>query len=279
MAEDLGWILSCAAPASRVGDILILLSKTRSAVAIAIQGSIVVAACLAIASCVARNSIEPSPPPSDAPDSFPQSTYEIAVAEGEIVYEIDAGDSLVVIYAYRTGALSRLGHDHVIASRSLRGYVLRTLDAGDEGANVRADLFTSLAAMTVDEEDLRSEALFESEVSESDRSGTRANMLNSLQAANFPFATAHVEASLDNRDLASGEISLQVTITLHGVSKSIEIPAVFSIDFDSLSVESAFTLLQSDFGIKPFSVFGGALAVQDEIALRLKINAVRLDSL
>ena len=37
----------------------------------------------------------------------------------------------------------------------------------------------------------------------------------------------------------------------------------------------AFVARQSDFGITPFAVFGGALAVQDEMELRFAIDARR----
>ncbi len=37
----------------------------------------------------------------------------------------------------------------------------------------------------------------------------------------------------------------------------------------------AFTVKQSDFGIKPFAVFGGALSVKDELELKFAISARR----
>ena len=40
---------------------------------------------------------------------------------------------------------------------------------------------------------------------------------------------------------------------------------------ERLSVQGALVLKQSDFGIKPFSVFGGILAVQDEIVVEFTL--------
>jgi len=40
-----------------------------------------------------------------------------------------------------------------------------------------------------------------------------------------------------------------------------------------LKVQGALVLKQSDFGIKPFSVFGGLLAVHDEVVVEFSLAA------
>ena len=40
---------------------------------------------------------------------------------------------------------------------------------------------------------------------------------------------------------------------------------------DRLVVAGAFVLRQSDFGIKPFSVLGGLLAVEDELVVEFRL--------
>src|SRR2546421_7141123 len=127
----------------------------------------------------------PAPVPAAPPADFPEGYYREALAHGKRVFRVDSHESLVVIEVRRSGSLARLGHDHVVASREVVGYV-----APDEG---RADLYVALARMQVDEAALRPEAGFDTQPTESDIEGTRANMLaRVLEADKFPFALISV---------------------------------------------------------------------------------------
>ena len=106
------------------------------------------------------------------PAEFPQGYYRQAV--GRRVSR-RSGESLVVIEVRRAGSLARLGHDHVVASHDVNGYV-----APQEG---RADLYVPLARLAVDEAALRAEAGFDTQPTESDIGGTRANMLEKVLEA------------------------------------------------------------------------------------------------
>src|SRR5258708_23733284 len=94
---------------------------------------------------------------------------------------MDPAGALIGMEGRRRGPPARLGHDHVVASHEVTGYV-----APGEG---RADLYVALARLVVDEPELRKEAGFDTQPSESDIEGTRSNMLNHvLEAERFPFA-------------------------------------------------------------------------------------------
>lgn len=69
--------------------------------------------------------LEAVPPtsPQARPADFPAAFYEQAAASGQQVLKVDTSRSLVSITVRRAGALASLGHDHVIASRQLQGYV------------------------------------------------------------------------------------------------------------------------------------------------------------
>src|SRR2546429_6974197 len=92
----------------------------------------------------------PAPAPAAPPADFPEAYYREALAQGKPVFRVDPAESLVVIEVRRAGSLARLGHDHVVASHELGGYV-----APDEG---RADLHVDLARMHVDEPAPRKQA-------------------------------------------------------------------------------------------------------------------------
>src|SRR6266852_3439961 len=130
--------------------------------------------------------------PSAPPAEFPEAFYLQALKQGKPVFRVDSRESLVVIEVRRSGSLARLGHDHVVASHEVGGYV-----APDEG---RADLVVALARLAVDEPALRAEAGFDTQPTESDIEGTRANMLEKvLEAEKFPFALIGVSGANTGR--------------------------------------------------------------------------------
>jgi hypothetical protein len=205
---------------------------------------------------------EPAPAPAALPADFPEAYYRDALAQGKPVLRVDPAESLVVIEVRRSGSLARLGHDHVVASREVVGYV-----APDEG---RADLVVALARLAVDEAALRAEAGFDTQPSESDIEGTRANMLEKvLEAEKFPFALIGVSGA----GTGQGEVTLSVVITLHGITRTLQVPAEIEADAEKMSVTGRLSFEQTDFGITPYSLLGGAIAVQNRVDLRFRIIA------
>lgn len=197
-----------------------------------------------------------------APADFPEAYYRQAALEGRRVMRIDSNRSLVTIIARRGGALARLGHDHVVASHDVRGYV--DVDVG------RADLYVALDRLAVDEPNFRAEAGLTIQPSLEAVEGTRRNMLEKvLDAQQFPFALIRVI-----RDTTGGPM-LQVTITLHGTGKTFEVPAQIENLVDGIRISGQMAFNQTDFGMTPFSVLGGAIQVQDRLDLRFKIYAGR----
>jgi hypothetical protein len=200
---------------------------------------------------------ETAPPPAMPPD-FPRAFYEEEAARGRAVLRVDPAASLVVLTVRRGGSLARLGHDHVVASHTMQGYVA-------PGA-ARADLYIALDDLTVDEPALRAEAGLDTQPSASDIEGTRANMRDKvLETGRYPFALVRATSTGDK---------LKVEITLHGTTRSFEVPAKVEKQRDGLAVQGALAIKQSDFGITPFSILGGAVAVQDRIELRFRVLAV-----
>ena len=158
----------------------------------------------------------------------------------------------------------RLGHDHVVASHDLRGYV-----APDEG---RADLYVRLDALVVDEPDLRARAAFDTQPSEAAIAGTRENMLAQLNAEEHPYALIH--AQMTDGDANGPQVS--VSITVNGITREARTPMQIENADARLDVSGRMSLAQSDFGIAPLSILGGALQVQDRVELRFVIRANRL---
>ncbi|HMA30900.1 MAG TPA: YceI family protein [Casimicrobiaceae bacterium] len=210
----------------------------------------------------------PSQPGREAeapPPSFPVDFYRDAARRGEPVFEVDPVRSLVVVEVRRSGSLARLGHDHVVASHDLRGYL-----APDAR---RADLYVRLDRLTVDEPKLRAQAGFDTQPTAEDIAGTRHNMLGRvLDAEAHPYALIAVTRKAES----SG---LDVAITLNGVTRHVSVEAAIESGPGDYTVTGTLAFDQTDFGIRPFSLLGGALAVADRLDLRFSIRAHRIAEL
>jgi len=224
-----------------------------------------VAAALLSAMLAGCPSLVREPAPAAPPADFPEDYYREAAARGKPVFRVDPAGSLIVIEVRRAGWLARLGHDHVVASHEVGGYV-----APDEG---RADLYVALERLVVDEAALRAEAGFDTQPTEADIAGTRANMLEKvLQTEKFPFALIRVSGANTSQRSAT----LSVAITLHGSTRTLQTPVQIEAAADQMNVTGRLSFDQTDFGITPYSLLGGAIAVQNGVELRFRIRARRL---
>jgi hypothetical protein len=187
------------------------------------------------------------------------------VAQGTVVYRVDPAGSLLVMDVRRGGSLARLGHDHVVASHDVAGYL-----APDAG---RADFLVPLDALVVDEPALRAEAGLDTQPSAAAIAGTRHNMLDKvLEADRYPAALITVSGGL----VGVGPQLFHLTITLHGTTVTVEALAQVEKGPDEVTVTGTAAVDQSRFGITPFAVLGGALAVQDRVEVRFRIRARRV---
>ena len=219
--------------------------------------------CSLMTGCTPRNTQQLVTEPIQSPVEFPENYYQQAIISGSEVLQIDTKQSLVTINVHRGGSLARLGHDHVIASHDVTGYV--DVTAG------RADLYVPLDRLSVDEPGLQKEAGLSTQPSQDAVDGTRNNMLGRvLEAERFPFALIGINLSRTDHS------KLDVVITLHNTIKKFEIPTQIDRLQGSLRISGQMTFNQTDFGITPFSILGGALQVQDRVELRYSIIAISI---
>lgn len=200
------------------------------------------------------------PPVAPAPTGRIAAPTAGALPASADVYVVDPRASFLAITVRRAGPMARLGHDHVVASRSLSGIVAP--DAGRAEVSFRAE------QMTVDEPQLLREAGIATQPSQEAIEGTRRNMLGPvLEAERFPLVALRAER------MDGGH--LRVAVTLHGVTRPLELPAAIRIGAAEVEATGTARLQQSDFGIRPLSVGGGLLSVQDELDVRYRIVARR----
>jgi len=224
------------------------------------------AAMLALAVMLGACSSPLPPAPATAPDKAsiapapaaqPSASAAIQQNDAASPLPLDDAASQITIIVRRGGLLARLGHDHLILVKNLRGSV--------DQRHQCASLQFRLDEMEVDPAALRLAAGLQPQPSAEAISGTRRNMLTrTLDAERYPLVQIQAERQGE-------ELALQ--ITLHGVTRSLRVPAVITSDGHGVRAEGSFTILQSDYGITPFAVMGGALAVQDPLELHYRLLA------
>jgi hypothetical protein len=182
---------------------------------------------------------------------------------------VDGAESLLTIQVYKGGALSRAGHNHVIASHTLKGVVY----VPDDPLRAAFDIHMPVKDLVVDEEALRAAAGpdFPPGVPEDARLGTKRNMLGEavLDAERYPDVVLQSEAMQRGAD----GLEAQVRVIVRDRATSVVVPVKYEIQGDVLRVEGELALKQTDVGLTPYSLFGGALRVQDEMKVRFKIVA------
>ncbi len=200
---------------------------------------------------------------------FPYEIYQAASA-GE-VYEIDQEKSRVDILVRRGGTLAHLGHNHVISSAQISGYILLN---EKNLAESRADLRVDLTSLLVDEPVSREKYQLDSKPSAEDINKTRINMQDKvLETQTWPL----VHLSVDVLDSSATELSANLTISLHGVRGSIPVSInVAGLHSDRIVATGTLDMLQSNFGIEPLSALGGGLKVLDRLELLYSLEASRI---
>ena len=198
------------------------------------------------------------------PAGFPSDRYQ--QADPNYVYPLDSEASQIIVTVRRGGLMARLGHDHIVSSNHVQGFIF--LDSGS--GQCTADLFVPIAMLEVDNAKLRTLAAMTTTPSAADIKGTRGNMLKSIEGEDFPFAQLH---SSDCFTSVSGNKST-VELTIHGVTQQRKLDiALEQARGDELVISGTFSILQSDFGITPFSIMNGLIKVEDKLDLSFRLIA------
>lgn len=198
-----------------------------------------------------------SAPPPATPTLPPPAAAGLPL-QGPLL-AVDAAHSLVTFRVTRAGPLARLGHDHVLACRHLSGSV--SPSAGE------AVLVLPLDTVTVDEPDLRRAAGLDPDVDAEAVAGTRRNLQRKvLDTAHYPEARIRIWREAPQL--------LLVSMTVRGREHRQSVPVrLEALPGGGLRAVGEFTVRQSDFGLVPFSVLGGALQVADAVAVRFDVVA------
>ena len=160
---------------------------------------------------------------------------------------IDSANSSVVIRVFKSGLFSGLAHDHAIQAPVATGNI---------------DMHEKSITLTFDVADMK---VLDPGVSDSDRREIDATMKGPkvLDGAQFPtisFVSSSVKTSGDRNEVTG-------TLKLHGASRQITVPVVW----EAGKYTGSLSLKQTDDGITPVKIAGGAVRVKDEITIEFSI--------
>ncbi len=185
-------------------------------------------------------------------------------SEGGQLQSVDGQGSQVRVLVFRGGKAPQVGHNHVLTVPALRGW-LWTPHKGLAGA--RFALEFRLDQLLIDAPEQRA-ALgpgWASTLSAEDVAATREHMLggDNLQAGVFPWVRLRsVQVSGEAPALAA-----EIEIELHGQRQRQWIALHAEPSPQGWQVRGSLVVRQSDYGVRPYSVLGGLLAVQDELVI------------
>jgi hypothetical protein len=167
--------------------------------------------------------------------------------------------------------MAKLGHDHIVSSRQLQGFILMDQD----NQRCHADFYIPVHSMEVDNPQLRAQAQMQTTPSARDIAGTRINMLKSVDAKQFPFVQLR---SADCSEIFTNS-SVAAQIQLHGVIQERQIDLNWHRDTTGvLTAQSTFSLLQTDFNIAPFAIMNGLIKVEDKLEITVQLIAYAMDT-
>ena len=186
-----------------------------------------------------------------------------AAAQEKTAYSIASAQSKLEIHVYKEGMFKAFGHDHLIAATEISGEA--QLDAQKiEDSTVRLQIATkSLTVVDPGE-------------SEKDRRDVQATMEGEkvLDVAKFPeitFTSSGISGAKKNAE--GWESTISGKLKLHGVEKTVSFPLRVQTESAQLRGEGEISILQTDYGITPVKVGGGAVKVKDKLKITFTVVA------
>jgi polyisoprenoid-binding protein YceI len=197
-----------------------------------------------------------------------EATYADLAASGGRLYRLDPQASAIRIHVFRAGRAAKLGHNHVLSAPRFTG-LFHLPPAGPGGA--RFDLEFRLDALALDAPEHRAAlgTAFAAPLSPEAIASTREHMLgkDNLQAEQYPMVRIR---SLQITGEAP-KFAARIEVEMHGRRQQQWVPLNVEGLPDRLVVTGALVLRQTDFGVQPYSVLGGMIAIQDEVIIEFKL--------
>lgn len=188
------------------------------------------------------------------------SSVALAVTPATVTYNLDASQSKFMAHANRSGLLWFKGHSHHLAASDFSGTVELTPDT-IAPASLRlvvkaASLHETGANFTDAEKQIINKELKEL-------------VLHPDQYPDITFQSTGVTS----KTAAAGRYNVRIdgNLTLHGVTRRITIPAVVTLNGNTMRAVGEFSIDRDDFKVKATSAFHGLVRVDDDVKFEFDI--------
>ena len=187
------------------------------------------------------------------------------------IFEVVKAESEIRVLVYRGGVFGWFGHNHVISTNDIVGRI----EIADDPAASRFELTIPVASFEIDDEAIRLEEgkAFKKVVSETDKRGTRKNMLGTKLLNSANFSNIIIRAQSWSGELA--EVLVNSEITVRDQTKTLEFPATVSASDEQVVATGSFAVAHGQLGLKPFTAVLGGLRVRNDMKIKFRITARR----
>lgn len=199
-------------------------------------------------------------------DSIPSraKTIEDLSAPAVVRYRLDPSKSTFMVHADRAGLAWFKGHSHRIAAKDFSGEAALTLDALNP-----ASLQLTVNAKSLEETDPvftpQQKGIIKKEIDEL--------VLHTDKYPEITFKSTNVTGSMKN---AAFEVKIRGDLTMHGVTRNIEIPATVTLSGDTMHAVGEFEVNRKKFGVNATSAFHGLVKVRHTIKFKFDIIGERI---
>lgn len=176
-------------------------------------------------------------------------------------YSLNGNSGKVSAYTFKSGLLSKIAHDLLININNFKVDVDVPEDGFASGSlNLEVQTNSLKVVCAMKEGEQQPDTLKEKDIAD-----IEADMGKKvLHPDKYPTASFSSKSIQENGDSyhVSGDLSL------HGVTKPLE----FDIDTSGGGLKGRFTIIQTDYGIKPFKAMMGTLKIKDEMDIGFDLS-------
>jgi polyisoprenoid-binding protein YceI len=200
-------------------------------------------------------------------------------APQDYTFDKKGSDLYVTVYKNEKTLLSAAAHNHAIRAKDWTG-TLQWDAENPAGCNIAVSFNVSDLEVDSDysrnlasskEPDAKIKKGFEKTISDSDRKEVRKNMLSEGQINGDKHKAISFQSTSCTADSITGDF------TLRGVKKSITMPAKIKTAESGawkLLIKGSFNISSSDYGFKPYSGLGGAVANKPGMRINVYLRGI-----
>jgi polyisoprenoid-binding protein YceI len=190
---------------------------------------------------------------------------EVQGSTGPLRFRLEAGESKFIAHALRGGLFWFKGHEHLVAARQFAG----------EAQISPGTIIPAALQLTVKTDSMveTSDAFTEAQKQIINKE-LREIVLEPAKYPEIVFKSTEVTG----KALSSSEYDLKIRgdLTLHGVTRRIQIPAKVTVTGNNLRAVGEFSIDRGDFNVKATSAFHGLVRVRDKVKFTFDIVGHRV---